>query len=178
MMCILTKQTKNKFFTIQTKEFIMSNELVTIQNGTEVAEVSVNVANLMPTTDASKYAQTYNVVAEYITKEKWSENGFKNPTPFIGKVLGTVWLDKIDQQTGEVKKVESANLYGGFLKEDGTVDNAFYLAGQAVVVQGIKQIITLGLASNYLKITCTGTKPNKHNGTTYLFSVIPLIEKV
>ena len=155
----------------------MSNELITMPNGTEVAEISVNVANLLPTTDMGNYTQTFNVVADYITKDKWAENGFKNPIPFIGKVLGIVWLDKVDQQTGEVKKVESANLYGGFLKEDETVDNAFYIAGQAVLVQGVKQIIALGLSGNFLKITCTGTRPNKHSGTTYLFSVIPLIEK-
>lgn len=146
-------------------------------NGTEVAEISVNVANLLPTTNMGSYTQTFNVVAHYITKDKWAENGFKNPIPFVGKVLGIVWLDKVDQQTGKVKKVESANLYGGFLKEDETVDNAFYVAGQAVLVQGVKQIIALGLSGNFLKITCTGTIPNKYSGTTYLFSVIPLIEK-
>ena len=155
----------------------MSNELITMPNGTEVAEISVNVADLLPTTNMRSYTQTTNVVANYITKDKWAENGFKNPIPFVGKVLGIVWLDKVDQQTGEVKKVESANLYGGFLKEDETVDNAFYIAGQAVLVQGVKQIIALGLSGNFLKITCTGTRSNKHSGTTYLFSVIPLIEK-
>ncbi len=65
-------------FTIQAKEFIMTNELVTMPNGTEVVSMAVTVTNMSATTNQNDYAETLNVAAEYITAIKWQEGGTKN----------------------------------------------------------------------------------------------------
>ena len=153
----------------------MSNELVTMPNGTEVVSMAVTVTNMSATTNQNDYAETLNVAAEYITAIKWQEGGTKNPIPFYGKFLGFINAEKVDQTTGEVKTIKTAQLMGGF-SENGVIKNAFYVAAQATLVGALEQIVSLGLTSNLLKITCLGTKPNKHGGATCVFSVIPLIK--
>jgi len=153
----------------------MSNELVTMPNGTEVVSMAVTVTNMSATTNQNDYAETLNVAAEYITAIKWQEGGTKNPIPFYGKYLGFIDVQKIDQTTGEVKTIKTAQLMGGF-SENGVIKNAFYVAAQATLVGALEQIVSLGLTTNLLKITCLGTKPNKHGGATCVFSVIPLIK--
>jgi len=152
----------------------MSNELVTMPNGTEVVSMAVTVTNMSATTNQNDYAETLNVAAEYITAIKWQEGGTKNPIPFYGKYLGFIDVQKIDT-TGEVKTIKTAQLMGGF-SENGVIKNAFYVAAQATLVGALEQIVSLGLTTNLLKITCLGTKPNKHGGATCVFSVIPLIK--
>ena len=153
----------------------MSNELVTMPNGTEVVHIAVDMTSITETTTAADYSETVNVSAVYISAQKWQEGGVKNPIPFYGKFLGFINAEKVDQTTGEIKSIKTAQLVGGF-DENGTIKNSFYVAAQATLVGALEQIVSLGLTTNLLKITCLGTKPNKHGGTTCLFSVIPLIK--
>jgi hypothetical protein len=158
----------------------MSNELVTLPNGDEIVNFSIDAANLatMPTsTNITAFEPTVNVAAKYIKVEEWMKGGTINPIPFYGYVLGFINAEKVDTKTGELKTVRNVQLLGGF-DENGSITNAFYVAGQAVLVSAIEQAIAIGLGKSLFKIACIGTKTNAHNGQTYLFSVIPMIQKI
>ena len=92
----------------------MSNELVTMPNGTEVVHIAVDMTSITETTTAADYSETVNVSAVYISAQKWQEGGVKNPIPFYGKFLGFINAEKVDQTTGEVKSIKTAQLVGGF----------------------------------------------------------------
>jgi hypothetical protein len=128
-----------KSFHNSNKRTKMSNELVTMPNGTEVVSMAVTVTNMSATTNQNDYAETLNVAAEYITAIKWQEGGTKSPIPFYGKYLGFIDVQKIDTVTGELKIIKTAQLMGGF-SENGVIKNAFYVAAQATLVGALEQL--------------------------------------
>lgn len=150
------------------------NELVLTSEGKEVAVVSVpvTVMNIPTIPSLNDLSEVVDVSAEYIPASKWQEGGSKNPTIFVGYVLGFSKMIKTDKSTGEVlSEFETVKLVGGFVVDSSSnIKASIFIAGQAALVSSLKDLYN----SEPRALVCIryrGVKQNQHGGNTLTFSI-------
>lgn len=132
-------------------------ELPTTVTASEFQEILGQMAR---TTKLTKddFKGGISIVSDYWSPESKGET-------IIGTFYGFKILDKKDENTGEMKKMPAAVVYGDCKKADGTTTQGSFLLGGIVSVDGFRNIPT----KSVVHITYNGKK-----GRTKLVSVIVL----